>query len=89
AIAVFVLGLNFWRNLLAHRFLSDGEQMSHLSQLMDSTTIIGNRYTTELFFPLQLRYHALHHLFPAIPYHNLAEGHRRMMKVCPTGSPYH
>jgi fatty acid desaturase len=30
----------------------------------------------------------LHHLFPAMPYHNLAEAHRRLMKELPPGSPY-
>ena len=35
-----------------------------------------------------LRFHALHHLFPSLPYHNLAKAHRRLMKELPANSPY-
>jgi fatty acid desaturase len=35
-----------------------------------------------------MRYHALHHLFPTLPYHNMAAAHRRLMKRLPAGSPY-
>ena len=87
-LAVFVLGLNYVRNLVAHRYANDGEPMSHAEQLTDSINITGNRFTTELFFPLSLRYHALHHLFPGLPYHNLAKAHRRLMEHLPSDSPY-
>jgi len=78
-LATFVLGLNYLRNLVAHRYRNDGKTMSHAEQLADSITITGHPLLTELFFPLSLRYHALHHLFPGIPYHNLAQAHRRLM----------
>ena len=51
--------------------------------------ITGTGFVTELFFPLGLRYHALHHLFPALPYHNLGRAHRRLVAQLPAGSPYH
>jgi len=35
-----------------------------------------------------LRYHALHHLFPSIPYHNLSEAHRRIMRSLPDWEAY-
>jgi fatty acid desaturase len=35
-----------------------------------------------------LRYHALHHLFPSLPYHNLGRAHQRLMAELPTDSPY-
>jgi fatty acid desaturase len=35
-----------------------------------------------------LRYHALHHLFPALPYHRMGEAHRRLMAGLPANSPY-
>lgn len=88
-LAMCVLGLNYIRNLVAHRYANDGAAISHAEQLTDSITITGNGFGTELFFPLSLRYHALHHLFPALPYHNLRTAHRRLMAQLPPNSPYH
>jgi fatty acid desaturase len=61
--------------------------MSHQEQFLDSTNIIGG-WITGILCPLGLRYHALHHLFPAIPYHNLATAHRRLMDQMPADSIY-
>jgi len=33
-------------------------------------------------------YHALHHLFPSLPYHNLKSAHRYLVEVLPSNSPY-
>lgn len=87
-LAMFTLGMNHLRTLVAHRYMSHGEPMSHADQLSDSVNIEGNWLTTELVFPLGLRYHALHHLFPSIPYHNLGRAHRRLMQNLPADSPY-
>jgi fatty acid desaturase len=88
-LAMIVLGLNYNRNLVAHHYRNRGGEMSHSEQLLDSVNISGNWFTTELFFPLGLRYHALHHLFPSIPYHNLGWAHSRLMQYLPEGSLYH
>jgi fatty acid desaturase len=45
-------------------------------------------WTAELWAPVGLRYHALHHLFPSLPYHNLGKAHRRLMRELPADSPY-
>jgi len=87
-LAMFVLGLNYVRNLVAHHYRNTGDSMSHLEQLEDSVNITGHWFWTELFFPLGLRYHALHHLFPSLPYHNLGKAHRRLMAELPSDSPY-
>lgn len=87
-LAVFVLALNHVRTLSAHRYTSDGEAVSHLDQFLDSTNITGN-WLTELISPLGLRFHALHHLFPKIPYYNLGIAHRRLMQQLPRNSIYH
>ena len=87
-LAMCVLAVNHLRTLVAHRYRNHGETISHLEQFEDSTNITGG-WLTELWCPLGLRYHALHHLFPGIPYHNLGKAHRRLMQDLPAGSIYH
>jgi fatty acid desaturase len=87
-LATFVLGLNYIRTLAAHHYRNNGEQMTFLEQLDDSVNITGHWFWTELFFPVGLRYHALHHLLPSLPYHNLGKAHRRLMAKLPADSPY-
>ncbi|MEZ5829918.1 MAG: fatty acid desaturase [Dongiaceae bacterium] len=79
---------NWLRNLAGHLFLSDGTPMSHESQFKESVTIIGTPWLHELLFPVGLRYHAIHHLFPAMPYHNLSEAHRRLLSGLPETAGY-
>lgn len=80
--------LNYTRTLGAHRYLHDGEPMSYVEQLLDSNTFPGNPLLTELWAPLGMRYHALHHLVPSLPYHNMGRAHRRLMRELPDDSPY-
>lgn len=87
-LAAFGVLLNHLRTLAAHRYLSDGEAMSFDEQLGDSTTIAGGGLWTAVLCPLGLRYHALHHLFPRLPYHNLGAAHRRLWSGLPDDSPY-
>jgi fatty acid desaturase len=79
ALACFAILLNWVRNLAGHTFTNDGEAISHVAQFEDSITVDGNPIVCELMFPLGLRYHALHHLFPAMPYHALGKAHRKLM----------
>jgi fatty acid desaturase len=44
--------------------------------------------TGSLWAPVGMRYHALHHIFPTMPYHALATAHRRLMRDLPDDSPY-
>jgi fatty acid desaturase len=88
ALAVFILTLNHLRTLAAHRYHANGEPRSHVDQLLDSTNVTGDPLVTELLCPLGMRYHALHHLFPSLPYHNLGAAHRRLMQELPADSPY-
>jgi fatty acid desaturase len=87
-IAVGGVMLNAVRTLGAHRYRSDGDEMSHLDQLLDSVNYPGRSLLNELWAPVGLRFHALHHLFPSLPYHNLATAHRRLMQQLPSDSPY-
>lgn len=86
-LALFPLCLHYFRSLTAHAWTSDGSQKNFDEQLTDSIDIQGNRLT-ELFYPIGLRYHALHHLFPTMPYHNLGIAHRRLMEQLPADAPY-
>jgi fatty acid desaturase len=88
-LLAFTLGLNWLRNLAAHRYGNHGDRMSHLEQINDSINITGQTWLTVLLFPVGLRYHALHHLFPSLPYHNLGEAHRRLSEQLPADAPYH
>ncbi len=88
-LAVLALGLNHVRTLAAHRYKSEGERMSFAEQLDDSINVEGRTPLVVLLFPVGLRFHALHHLFPSIPYHNLATAHRRIMKEMPEWQAYH
>jgi fatty acid desaturase len=81
-------GLNWIRTLAAHGYRNTGGAMSYLEQIEDSNTVIGPPWLTELLFPVGLRYHCLHHMFPAIPYHSLGTAHRRLMTQLPANSPY-
>lgn len=81
AMSVTVLFLNSVRTLAAHRYAnSSGRSLSIEEQFIDSIDILGNPYLTPLWAPVGLRYHATHHLFPAIPYHNLGKARRCLEK---------
>jgi fatty acid desaturase len=85
--AVIVL-VNSIRTLGAHRFINDGREMTFVEQLLDSVNYPRRPLLSGLWAPVGLRFHALHHLFPSLPYHNLAEAHRRLMAELPADSPY-
>jgi fatty acid desaturase len=90
--AVFVLWmmLNQVRTLAAHHYADHaGAPISHLDQVRDTNTFSHGRWLPALWAPLGMRYHALHHLLPALPYHAMAAAHRRLMERLPPGSPYH
>jgi fatty acid desaturase len=79
--------INTLRTLAAHRYEGEGSPVDRSGQLSDSIDVPG-RFWTELWAPVGLRYHALHHYFPGLPYHNLGEAHRRLVESLPAGSVY-
>jgi fatty acid desaturase len=87
-MGVVIVCVSHTRTLTSHRFINDGSEMTYLGQLLDSTTIPGPPVLTALWCPVGMRYHALHHLVPTLPYHNMAEAHRRLMATLPADSPY-
>ena len=79
--------LNTIRVLGAHEYDSAGAILSRDGQLNDSIDTPGGPWT-ELWAPVGLRYHALHHYFPGIPYHNLAAAYRRIIESLPRDAAY-
>lgn len=58
-------------------------------QLLDSLNVDSMSPVTLMLCPVGLRFHALHHVAPYLPYHALPSAHRRLMKELPAGSEYH
>lgn len=80
--------LNHIRALAAHRYERGGDEPAdRKTQLTDSINTVGSPVAA-LLAPVGLRYHALHHLFPGIPYHNLGLAHRRLMLHLPPEALY-
>jgi fatty acid desaturase len=79
--------LNTIRVLGAHEYESDGTPRTREGQLGDSIDTPG-RLWTEAWAPVGLRYHALHHYFPGIPYHNLGIAYRRLVATLPRDAAY-
>lgn len=70
--------LNQLRTLVAHLWGNEGEAMSVTAQYLDSVNVPPPAPLAALWAPVGLRYHALHHLLPSVPYHSLGEAHRRL-----------
>jgi fatty acid desaturase len=81
-------GLNSIRTLAAHGYRNTGATMSFPEQIEDTNTVAGHSPLTVLLFPVGLRYHCLHHLFPALPYHSMGIAHRRLVAQLPADFPY-
>ena len=89
AVAAGVMLLNQVRTLVAHLWENDGEPMSVTAQYLDSVNVPPPATLPALWAPVGLRYHALHHLLPGLPYHALGEAHRRLCAELDPGSIYH
>lgn len=88
-VSVFIMLINTVRTLAAHRYrhLPDGPH-TITEQLLDSINHPRWPLLTEIWAPVGLRFHALHHLLPGLPYHALPAAHHRLMEGLPPDSPY-
>ncbi|QUL37794.1 fatty acid desaturase [Erythrobacter sp. JK5] len=88
AILSLTATLNQLRTLVAHLWENEGEPMTVTAQYLDSVNVPPPGLAAEIWAPVGLRYHALHHLMPSMPYHDLPEAHRRLAKELGMGSTY-
>jgi fatty acid desaturase len=88
-VASGVMFLNQVRTLVAHLWENEGEPMSVTAQFLDSVNVPPPATLPALWAPVGLRYHALHHLLPGLPYHALGEAHHRLCRELDAGSVYH
>jgi fatty acid desaturase len=79
AVAAFLNGL---RVLAAHAYRAPERPVNATAQAGDAVDIPG-AWWTALWAPVGLRFHALHHLRPGVPYHALAELHREQSRQVP------
>jgi fatty acid desaturase len=90
AVIVCMLVLHGMRVMVGHRYRADGSgTQDRNDQVGDSFNFTASGPIIKLFLPVGFHLHALHHLFPNIPYHNMAEAHRRITAFLPNNSPYH
>ena len=88
-VASVVALLNQLRTLVAHLWENEGEAMTVTAQFLDSVNVPPPGRIAEIWAPVGLRYHALHHLMPSMPYHSLPEAHRRLARELGEASTYH
>ena len=88
-IASGVAVLNQVRTLVAHLWENDGDALTVTAQYLDSVNVPPPGFLPVIWAPVGLRYHALHHLLPGVPYHSLGEAHRRLVAALAPDSPYH
>lgn len=87
ATAVFIVMLNAIRTTGAHRWTNAEGEMTFVEQVLDSINY-PKGWLPELWAPTGTRFHALHHMLPALPYHNMREAHERLMRELPEDALY-
>ncbi len=89
SLGVGVLALNQMRLLGDHHLASEGGEISFHDHILDSCNYTEPDWGVWLFCPFSIRYHALHHMFSSLPYHNLPAAHDYLSSHLPVDSPYH
>lgn len=81
--------INQLRTLVAHLWENEGDAMTVTAQYLDSVNVPPPGTLPAIWAPVGLRYHALHHLLPSVPYHALGQAHRQLIATLDRESPYH
>lgn len=85
---VVLVLMNCLRTLASHRWWNEGREVTFVEQMLDSVTFDNDSLPAVILNPVGLRYHATHHLFPSMPYHNIRTAHKRLLERLPPDSPY-
>ncbi|HEY2413692.1 MAG TPA: fatty acid desaturase [Pirellulaceae bacterium] len=85
---VVLILMNSLRTVASHRWASGGEEGTFVDQMLDSVTMDNDSPLAIVINPVGLRYHATHHLFPSMPYHNMRTAHKRLLEQLPADSLY-
>ncbi len=89
AVALLIFLLNSLRTLAAHAYRNPGDQlMSRSDEFLDSVNVPGIPFISALWAPVGLRFHATHHLFPSMPYHELQKVHEALIAELPDNTSY-
>ena len=73
-IAMFIFFINSLRTLSAHAYRNPGDTDGVCRAISRLHQCSGQCSLPALWAPVGLRYHATHHLFMSLPYHNLGRG---------------
>jgi fatty acid desaturase len=87
AVITGIFALNAARTLVAHKYAGERQPMPFHRQVLDSNDFPAP--LAVLWAPVGLRFHAVHHLLPDLPYHALETAHRRVMAAIPPDAPFH
>lgn|SRR5206468_7638291 len=82
------LVLHFARAIVNHGYGRFHHTTTLEAMVADARNVTGHPVLSELWAPLAVRYHALHHLFPRLPYHSLPAAHVRLLKALPADHVY-
>ncbi|MGK2912382.1 MAG: fatty acid desaturase family protein [Sphingobium sp.] len=80
--------INQLRTLVAHLWENEGDAMTVTAQYLDSVNVPPPSPFAAIWAPVGLRYHALHHLLPSVPYHALGKAHKRMLEALDVQATY-
>jgi fatty acid desaturase len=86
-VLALIFLMNTIRTLGAHRYMNNGSVLSREEQLLDSVDTPGTIFTL-ILAPVGLRFHALHHYLPDLPYHSLPIAYQRLIALLPIESSY-
>jgi fatty acid desaturase len=86
-VAFVAMLANYYRVMSSHAYWTGFAPTTRKQQILDSLTVTGSPWLCWLF-PVGLRYHALHHMMPQVPYHHMAKLHRTLLSRLPDDHPY-